>query len=160
MTNYNNSSNPEFLNNYLVHVKIVKLLAERTIEEYYTDIRLFLRFVYENNHNTGKPLEEIDIREMSVAELRKISISDIYNFIFYTSDERRNKDRARYRKISSLRSFFKYLEKVAHLIDENPTKDLDVHVPKASLPKFCHLTKVFGFLKQQIQQIQNEIIAL
>ncbi|WP_295087857.1 tyrosine recombinase XerC [Ruminococcus sp.] len=147
MNNYNNDSNPEFLNNYLVHMKIVKLLAERTIEEYYTDIRLFLRFVYENSHNTGKLLEDIDIRDMSVAELRKISISDIYNFIFYTSDERKNKDRARYRKISSLRSFFKYLEKVAHLIDENPTKDLDVPVPKASLPKFLSLNESLRLLE-------------
>ena len=147
MNNYNNDSNPEFLNNYLVHMKIVKLLAERTIEEYYTDIRLFLRFVYENSHNTGKPLEEIDIRDMSVAELRKISISDIYNFIFYASDERKNKDRARYRKISSLRSFFKYLEKVAHIIDENPTKDLDIPVPRASLPKFLSLNESLRLLE-------------
>ena len=147
MNNYNNESNPEFLNDYLVHMKIVKLLAERTIEEYYTDIRLFLRFVYENSHSTGKPLEEIDIRDMSVSELRKITISDIYNFIFYASDERRNKDRARYRKISSLRSFFKYLEKVAHIIDENPTKDLDVPVPKASLPKFLSLNESLRLLK-------------
>ena len=147
MTNYNSNSNPEFLNNYLVHMKIVKLLAERTIEEYYTDIRLFLRFVYENSHNTGKALEEIDIRDMTESELKKISVSDIYNFIFYTSDERRNKDRARYRKISSLRSFFKYLEKVAHIIEDNPTKDLDVPVPKASLPKFLSLNESLRLLE-------------
>ena len=147
MTNYNSNSNPEFLNNYLVHMKIVKLLAERTIEEYYTDIRLFLRFVYENSHNTGKAPEEIDIRDMTESELRKISVSDIYNFIFYTSDERRNKDRARYRKISSLRSFFKYLEKVAHIIEDNPTKDLDVPVPKASLPKFLSLNESLRLLE-------------
>ena len=47
MKNLNNNSNPEFLNDYLVHIKIVQLLAQRTIEEYYTDIRLFLRFVHE-----------------------------------------------------------------------------------------------------------------
>ena len=147
MNNYNNDSNPEFLNNYLVHMKIVKLLAERTIEEYYTDIRLFLRFVYENEHNTGKSLDEIDIRDMTESDIRKISISDIYNFIFYASDERKNKDRARYRKISSLRSFFKYLEKVAHIIEINPTKDLDVPVPKASLPKFLSLNESLRLLE-------------
>ncbi len=147
MNNYNSPENPEFLNEYLVHMKIVKLLAVRTIEEYYTDIRLFLRYVYENNHNTGKPIEEISIRDMSISELKKISITDIYNFIFYTSDERQNKDRARYRKISSLRSFFKYLEKVAHIIDKDPTKDLDVPVPKASLPKFLSLNESMRLLE-------------
>ena len=147
MKNLNNDSNPEFLNEYLVHMKLVKLLAERTIEEYYTDIRLFLRFVYENTHNTGKDLEDIDIKDFTVSDLRNISISDIYNFIFYTSDERHNKDRARYRKISSLRSFFKYLEKVAHIIEKDPTKDLDVPVPKASLPKFLSLNESLRLLE-------------
>ena len=147
MNNYNSPENPEFLNEYLVHMKIVKLLAERTIEEYYTDIRLFLRYIYENNHNTGKTLSEIDIRDMNVSEIKNISVSDIYNFIFYTSDERHNKDRARYRKISSLRSFFKYMEKTAHIIEKDPTKDLDVPVPKASLPKFLSLNESLRLLE-------------
>ncbi|SHM25338.1 tyrosine-type recombinase/integrase [Ruminococcus flavefaciens] len=147
MNNYNSPENPEFLNNYLVHMKIVKLLAQRTIEEYYTDIRLFLRYIYENQYNTGKNLEDIDIRDMTVSDIRKISITDIYNFIFYTSDERGNKDRARYRKISSLRSFFKYLEKVAHIIESDPTKDLDVPVPKTGLPKFLSLKESLKLLE-------------
>lgn len=147
MNNYNRPENPEFLNNYLVHIKIVQLLAERTIQEYYIDIRLFLKYVYENNHNTGKDFEDIDIHDMTEAELKKITVSDIYSFIFYTSDERQNKDRARYRKISALRSFFKYLEKVAHIIENNPTKDLDVPVPKASLPKFLSLNESLRLLE-------------
>ena len=147
MNNYNSSENPEFLNEYLVHIKIVKMLAERTIQEYYTDIRLFLRYIYENNHNTDKPISEIDIRDMSISEIKNISISDIYKFIYYTSDERKNKDRARYRKVSSLRSFFKYMEKVAHIIDKDPTKDLDMSVPKASLPKFLSLNESLRLLE-------------
>ena len=147
MKNLNNNSNPEFLNEYLIHIKIVQLLAQRTIEEYYTDIRLFLRYIHESNLNSGKDIEDIDISDMTVDELQKISVSDIYNFIFYTSDERLNKDRARYRKISSLRSFFKYLEKVAHIIKENPTKDLDVPTPKSSLPKFLSLNESMRLLE-------------
>jgi len=147
MKNLNNNSNPEFLNEYLIHIKIVQLLAQRTIEEYYTDIRLFLRYIHESNLNSGKDIEDIDISDMTVDELQKISVSDIYNFIFYASDERLNKDRARYRKISSLRSFFKYLEKVAHIIKENPTKDLDVPTPKSSLPKFLSLNESMRLLE-------------
>ena len=44
MKNYNNSDNPEFLNDYLVHIKVVKMLSERTIQEYYLDTRLFLKY--------------------------------------------------------------------------------------------------------------------
>ena len=147
MNNYNTPENPEFLNDYLVHIKIVQMLSERTISEYYLDIRLFLRYIYENNHNTGKDIETISIRDMTVDEVKKITISDIYNFIFYTSDERHNNDKARYRKISSLRSFFKYLEKYAHIITNNPIKDIDVPTPKKSLPKFLSLEESLRLLK-------------
>ncbi len=147
MKNYNSSENPEFFNEYLVHIKITKLLADRTIQEYFTDVRLFLRYIYGKNHDTEQNIEEIDIRDMTEDELKKITVSDIYNFIYYTSNDRKNKDRARYRKVSSLRSFFKYLEKVAHIIDKNPTKDLDVATPKPSLPKFLSLNESLRLLE-------------
>lgn len=146
MNNYNTPENPEFLNDYLVHIKLVRLLSERTIQGYYEDIRLFLRFVRMNTHDLDDRIEDIDISGFTADELRKITVSDIYNFIFYVSDERHNNDKARYRKISSLRSFFKYLEKVAHIIEKDPTKDLDVPVPKKSLPKFLSLNESMRLL--------------
>lgn len=147
MNNYNTPDNPEFLNDYLVHIKLVQLLSERTIQGYYEDIRLFLRFIYMNNHNIDDDPENIDISDFSADELRRITVTDIYNFIFYVSDERHNNDKARYRKISSLRSFFKYLEKSAHIIEKDPTKDLDVPVPKKSLPKFLSLNESMRLLQ-------------
>lgn len=92
-------------------------------------------------------ITEIDISKMSPEILKIISVADIYNFIFYASDERQNADRARYRKVSSIRSFFKYLNKTAHLIDIDPTKDLDIPVPKAALPKFLSLDESLRLLE-------------
>lgn len=143
----NNDENPEFLNNYLIHIKVVKMLSERTISEYYLDIRLFLKYYWESINDTGKEIEDISIKDMTEADLKKITVSDIYNFIFYASDERRNADKARYRKISALRSFFKYLTKVAHILEKDPTKDIDVPVPKHSLPKFLSLNESLRLLE-------------
>lgn len=146
MNNYNTSDNPEFLNEYLIHIKLVQILSERTIQGYYEDIRLFLRYIYMNSHSLDCDIEDVDISGFSRDELRKITVTDIYNFIFYVADERHNSDKARYRKISSLRSFFKYLEKVVHAVDKDPTKDLDVPVPKKSLPKFLSLNESLRLL--------------
>lgn len=147
MKNYNNNSNPEFLNNYLVHIRVVKMLSERTIQEYYLDTRLFLKYYYNLQHDSCDDIESVDISQMSESELQKISVSDIYNFIFYTADERHNADKARYRKLSSLRSFFKYLTKDAHILKEDPTKDIEVPVPKAGLPKFLSLNESLRLLE-------------
>ncbi len=147
MQNYNNSQNPEFLNEYLVHIKVIKMLSERTIQEYYLDTRLFLKYFYKNIHDIENDIEEVDISGMSPDELNNITVSDIYNFIFYTADERKNSDKARYRKISSLRSFFKYLTKTAHLVKDNPMLDIEVPMPKSGLPKYLSLNESMRLLE-------------
>lgn len=147
MQNYNNSQNPEFLNEYLVHIKVIKMLTERTIQEYYLDTRLFLKYFYKNTHDIDQDIEEVDISGMSTDELNNITVSDIYNFIFYTADERKNSDKARYRKISSLRSFFKYLTKTAHLVKDNPMLDIEVPMPKGGLPKYLSLNESMRLLE-------------
>lgn len=144
MNKYTLPDNPEFLTKYLYHLKLVKLLSERSIEEYYFDIRLFMKFQLSVRNNTD--IESADISSYTVDDVRKVTVSDIYQFIFYTSDERHNSDKARYRKISSLRSFFKYLDKVAHLIDNDPCKELEVPTPKRALPKFLSLDESMRLL--------------
>ncbi|MCR5017056.1 MAG: tyrosine recombinase XerC [Ruminococcus sp.] len=146
MKNYNNSENPEFLNDYLVHIKVVKMLSERTIQEYYLDTRLFLKYYHNLKHDCSYSIEDVDISGMTTADLKQITLSDIYNFIFYTADERHNADKARYRKLSALRSFFKYLTKSTHILAEDPTKDIEVPVPKQALPKFLSLNESLRLL--------------
>jgi len=147
MKSYNNDSNPEFLNSYLVHLKVVKQLSERTIYEYYFDTRLFLKYVHKNNIDSDNATEDIVITDMSVDELRNISVTDVYNFIFYVSDERQNKNHARYRKVSALRSFFKYLTKTKHITEVDPTRDIDIPSPKTPLPKFLSLDESMKLLE-------------
>lgn len=147
MKNYNNESNPEFLNNYLVHLKVIRMLSERTIQEYYFDIHLFLKYIHKNNIDSENDVDDINIRNMTTDELKKISVKDIYNFIFYVSDERNNKKRSRSRKISSLRSFFKYITKVEHITEYDPTRDIDMPSPKMALPKFLSLNESMCLLE-------------
>lgn len=146
MKNYNSAQNPEFLNDYLVHIKVVQMLSDRTIQEYYFDVRLFLKYIYSLLHDIDGDISDVDVSLMSVEDIKKIKVSDIYNFVFYTADERKNSDRARYRKISSLRSFFKYAARVARIVDNDPTKDLDIPVPKTALPKFLSLNESLRLL--------------
>lgn len=147
MNNLNSPENPEFLNEYLVHMKIVRGRSDRTVREYYFDIRIFLKYIYENYYNTGKLTEDIDISHMSEDDIRRITVSDIYNFIYYTADERKNNDKARYRKLSALRSFFKYMNKVARIIKTDPTKDIEIMTPKAAPPKFLSLNESLRLLE-------------
>lgn len=144
---YNNDSNPEFLNNYLVHLKVVRMLSERTINEYYFDTRLFLKYIHKNNIDSDAETEDIDIADMSVDEIKNISVKDVYNFIFYVADERQNDKRTRYRKKSALKSFFKYLVRTERIIENDPTREIDMPSPKTALPKFLSLNESMKLLE-------------
>ncbi len=45
-----------------------------------------------------------------------------------------------------MRSFFKYLTKSTHILAEDPTKDIEVPVPKQALPKFLSLNESLRLL--------------
>lgn len=148
MIKYNLPENPDFLNEYLVHLKLYKRLSERTIEEYYFDTRLFLKYYLMINSNTDDLIDEVNISTFSDSDLKKITHTDVYGFIIYISDERNNSYQSMYRKVSALKSFFRYLEKVAKLIDKDPCKDLDnMRSPKAALPKYLSLDESLRLLK-------------
>ena len=83
MANYNTSDNPEYINEYLVHLRVVKMLSERTIQEYYFDIRLFLKYIRAVQTDTDLDIEDMKISDVTPDDLKKISVTDIYNFIFY-----------------------------------------------------------------------------
>lgn len=148
MIKYNLPENPDFLNEYLVHLKLYKRLSERTIEEYYFDTRLFLKYYLMINSNTDDLIDEVNISTFSDSDLKKITHTDVYGFMIYISDERNNSYQSMYRKVSALKSFFRYLEKVAKLIDKDPCKDLDnMRSPKAALPKYLSLDESLRLLK-------------
>ena len=77
MNSYNNAENPEFLNEYLVHIKVVRMLSERTVQEYYLDTRLFLKYICNTYHDGGESVDDTDISSMTDDDLKRITVSDI-----------------------------------------------------------------------------------
>lgn len=139
----NIKENPEFLNDYLMHIKVIKELSERTINEYQIDIQMFLKFIIymKDDINKYQDISEVNISSMTINDLNNVTVSDIYNFIFYLSDERKNNDYARYRKVSAVKSFFNYLCNQKCIVTRNPAANLDIQSPKRALPKYLTLSE-------------------
>ncbi len=100
---------PDFFLDYIFYITTVKSLSSRTIQEYYLDIRLFLKYLrmmhelqFENIDN----LQNIPINDMPFSLVANVKTRDLHEYLFYVTDERENHDRARSRKVSALRSFF------------------------------------------------------
>ncbi len=140
MTDYKNDC-PSYLTEFLFYLKVVKGLAERTVDAYYIDLRLFLRYIKIQNKlvNPETDFEQIKISDVSIEFLQKFTLNDAYEFLYYTSNVRSNSTATRARKTSALKQFFNYLHKKANLLSANPMAELEIPDVKNKLPKFLSL---------------------
>jgi len=103
-------------------------------------------------------LDDIDIRDVTLEFIRDITTSDIFDFLSYLANDRvPNPDStapeygiapaARARKLSALKSFYKYLTVRTKQLSENPVADLEYPKLRKSLPKYLTLAQSEALLK-------------
>ncbi len=151
---------PQILRDFLVYHETIKGQSSLTIQEYYLDLRMFLRFIklMRNDMPIHTRLDEIDIKNIDVAFIHDITTSDIFEFLSYLANDRTpNPDSAvpeqgispasRARKLSALKSFYKYLTVRTKLLKENPVADLEYPKLRKSLPKYLTLEQSAALLQ-------------
>ena len=133
------STVPITVRSFLNYQSTIKNKSENTIDQYCLDLRMFLRFVSANHSgrliSNDEELDAIDITGIAPSFYQSVTLDDAYAFLSYCRNERSNKEKARARKVSCIRSFFKYL-KLNNIIEDNPMINLDSPKLKKSLPKY------------------------
>ena len=140
---------PEIVKKYLNYLKVVKGLSINTIEAYKIDLSLFLKYMKYYKGKANKEIENInkeliirqfdpkyhlyllDISKISNAFIKNIDIDDIYTYMAFVEENRENNAKTRARKISCLKSFYKYLYNRTKIIKYDISEELET--PK--LPK-------------------------
>ena len=139
---------PDVLMAFVTYTDTIRGRSEKTAEEYFLDIRMFLRYV--KAYRCGESfaaLDDIDISDVDISFLRKVTTMEIYEFLLFLSREREQPrtdavgvgTAARARKLSSIKTFFKYLCGVTKQLDENPAQNLESPKLKKSLPRYLTL---------------------
>jgi len=140
---------PTILRDFLAYHETIKGQSQRTVSEYYLDLRMFFRFIklmrFEMPINT--PLDSIPINDIDLKFIADITTSDIFDFLSYLASERSEtpiSDRGvgpstRARKLSAIKSFYKYLTVRTKQLSENPVADLEYPKLRKSLPKYLTL---------------------
>ena len=158
MQRYNDC--PNILRDFLVYHETIKGQSPLTISEYYLDLRLFLRFIklMRNDMPMNTDLETIDIKDVDLQFIRDIDTSDIFDFLSYLANDRLvgpeipNADHgisaaSRARKLSAIKSFYKYLTVRTKQLSENPVADLEYPKLRKSLPKYLTLEQSAALLQ-------------
>ncbi len=144
---------PGFLKDFLVYMEVILGKSEKTIQEYYYDIRTFLRYwKCKSGHAAFDAFDTVTIEDITVDDLRMVTRNDLYEYMYYISSVRKNAQSARARKVSSLKTFFKYLTAKTGLLTENPAKELDSPKIPGLLPKYLTLNES----KQVLANIQSQ----
>ena len=132
---------PPILRDFLTYHETVQGHSSRTVDEYYLDMRSFLRYIKREKGLVPKdtPMEQISIADVQLDLLRDVGLSEVYDYLFFLSRERGLNNASRARKAASIRSFFKYLSNKTHQLDQNPVEDLDSPKLKKSLPRYLTL---------------------
>ena len=158
MQRYNDC--PQILREFLVYHETIKGQSPLTISEYYLDLRLFLRFIklMRNDMPMNTDLETISIKDVDLNFLRNIDTSDVFDFLSYLANDRPlNPDvpmadrgisaSSRARKLSSIKSFYKYLTVRTKQLSENPVADLEYPKLRKSLPKYLTMEQSAALLQ-------------
>ncbi len=139
---------PYYLNDFFTYQRVVKIKSERTLESYYIDLRLFLRYlkITKGFSDENIPFEETLISDIPLELVKSFSKMDALQYLNYVATERKNTAKTRHRKLASLKVFYKCLYRDLNLITENPLKDVDYPKSHDKLPKFLSLDESIKLL--------------
>ena len=151
---------PQILKEFLTYHETIKGQSPLTISEYYLDLRMFLRFIklMRNDMPIDTRLDDIPIKDVDLEFIRSITTSEVFDFLSYLANDRTpNPDApapdhgieaaARARKLSAIKSFYKYLTVRTKQLQENPVADLEYPKLRKSLPKYLTLEQSSALLQ-------------
>jgi len=135
-------------------MQTIKGKSVNTIQVYFYDLRVFLRFlkVHRNIEKNVDEFDKIDITDVDIDLIKSVTLSDLYSFMSFVSNSRDNSAHARARKVASLKSFFNYLTNKAKLLDVNPASELESPKIVKRLPRYLNVQES----KQLLESVSGE----
>lgn len=123
--------------------------SNMTVFEYMLDLRQFLRYLAAQDAGLDPNFDDItEVSFIGVDEARlcRVTSRDIIAYLYYLRQTKQNSSVTRNRKLSCLRSFFKFLKRTDR-IKENPAEQIEGPKKRATLPKFLSLDQSIDLLR-------------
>lgn len=129
---------PVLIRNFANYKSVVQGCSKKTVTEYLFDLRTFCRYlvaVRDSLPLSGEEFDSIDISGLNTNFFKRVTTSDVYDFLAFLGNERNNNSRARARKLSAIKQFYKYCTVKQTLFDNNPAQNIETPKSGKSLPK-------------------------
>ncbi|MBO4264830.1 MAG: tyrosine-type recombinase/integrase [Clostridia bacterium] len=145
-----NHTSIKVLDDFKSYKITIQNCSVKTAEEYLVDLRTFFRYIVASRAKMdlySADISSLPLDGLDIDYVKSVTTSEIYGFLTYSADVRHNAQSARARKLSAIKSFYRYYAKKARLIDFDPSADIDSPKPKKSLPKYLSLDESLALLK-------------
>ncbi|MCL2158098.1 MAG: tyrosine recombinase XerC [Oscillospiraceae bacterium] len=150
---------PPSARQYLMYLSTIKGCSKLTVKEYIFDLRVFFRFLKQRKQKTDQPFDEIEVAELDLDFVGSISKEEIFEFLFFMSEQKGNINNSRARKLSAVKGFFKYLTTQAGKLEANPAENIESPTIRQALPKYLSLEESVNLLNaiQDDEKNQNRV---
>ena len=141
---------PHLVRDFATYKLTIQGCSRKTVDEYVSDLRLFVRYLYAKRSGIKIPsdaFDKVDISRLDVDFFADITTDEIYDFFVYLSNERGNSASAKSRKLSAIKAFFKYACQKRRILDKNPAIDMEAPKKKQALPKFLSMEESISLLE-------------
>lgn len=156
------NKNPKILNDFLNYLIGIENRSFNTIKAYNSDLNQFFYFIKEY-HNI-----DVSIKDFNIFILLQVTKSDIIAFLVHLNFNKNNNPYTRQRKLSAIRTFFKWLLSIypGGYERENPTKYIPniekvIRIPRhLSLDQAKKIQTIFTIKNSKFPSRNNAIISL
>ena len=135
---------------FLRYKRVIQGRSKKTVDEYGLDLRTFFRYLIASRSGEIPPEEEFENISIACVDdefVKSITTLEILEFMAFCANERGNNSAARSRKLSAIKSFFKYLTVSEKTMTKNPAGDIEAPKKKKALPKYLSLEESLALLQ-------------
>ncbi len=147
------------IDDFLDYMKSTKGSSENTVKEYYYDLRMFIRFIKKRKGIVSDDVkfDDITVEDIEPETLGEVTKQDIYAYNSYLERTRKISNRSKFRKLSSVRSFYNYLFSKIDVIRYNPVQDIDMPKIEKTLPVYLTLDECIALLDTIEKSKEKEV---
>ncbi len=135
---------------YLEYKRVIQGRGAKTVEEYRSDLRIFCRFLLAKRDGlptSGEEFDNMSIKNAGDELIASVTRTDVMEFMLYCADVRRCSPVSRARKLTAVRSMYKYFTGIERLVKENPAANVDAPAKKKVLPKYLTVDESISLLE-------------
>lgn len=138
---------PEVIRTFISYKRTIQNRSALTVYQYEHDLKSFFRFIIASR--AGMDFSEISsvcLESVDCKLIASVKTEEVYEYLMYLAQNRSNGAAARARRLSAIKSFYKYHNVKSRTISVDPVKNVDSPSIRQALPKYLTLEEAEALL--------------